>query len=86
MIMNRPFSSASGSGLLAPFDQPVWVLILVSLLLMGPIIYGLLWIRWKWTKDTVQEVYSLPRVVFFVYGALMKQGSTLQPSGGKKLN
>lgn len=79
MIMKRPPGSASGSGLLAPFTNEVWVLILVSLVAVGPIIYGLIVLRYKLTKDRIQKTYPLPHCVWFVYGALMKQGSTLSP-------
>ncbi|XP_053675806.1 glutamate receptor ionotropic, delta-2 [Anopheles nili] len=81
MIMVRPMESASGSGLLAPFNRDVWILILISLLAVGPIIYGLLILRHRLTKDKEQVIYSLPHCVWFVYGALMKQGSTLSPTG-----
>ncbi|XP_058463209.1 glutamate receptor ionotropic, kainate 4 [Malaya genurostris] len=81
MIMVRPMESASGAGLLAPFQRDVWILILVSLLAVGPIIYALLVLRYKMTKDKEQALYALPHCVWFVYGALMKQGSTLSPTG-----
>lgn len=81
MVMTRPAESATGSGLLAPFDIHVWILILISLIIVGPIIYVLLLIRTKLTKDTEQSRYSLPHCVWFVYGALMRQGSTLSPTG-----
>lgn len=79
MIMKRPAGSASGSGLLAPFTNEVWILILVSLFAVGPIIYGLIVLRYKLTRDRTQKTYPLPHCVWFVYGALMKQGSTLSP-------
>lgn len=85
MIMTRPGESASGSGLLAPFDGPVWVLIFISLLAVGPIIYLLIIIRFKLTNDDSQKNYPLPHCIWFVYGALMKQGSTLSPLAGKYL-
>jgi 4-amino-4-deoxy-L-arabinose transferase-like glycosyltransferase len=81
--MNRPAQSASGAGLLAPFEETVWYLILVSLICVGPLIYLLLWIRYKLTKDKEQKVYTLPHCVWFVYGALMKQGSVLSPTAGE---
>lgn len=82
MIMLRPAESATGSGLTAPFDTPVWLLIFVSLVSVGPIIYLLIIIRHKMTKDSEQINYPLPHCVWFVYGALMKQGSTLSPVAG----
>lgn len=83
MLMRRPGESATGSGLLAPFDKNVWLLILLSLLTVGPSIYGLIIIRLKLTKDKSQSIYALPHCMWFVYGALMKQGSTLSPLAGK---
>lgn len=83
MIMTRPPASATGSGLTAPFTYQVWLLILVSLLAVGPLIYGLIILRYKLTKDSSQKTYPLPHCVWFVYGALMKQGSTLTPVAGK---
>lgn len=82
MIMLRPAESATGSGLTAPFDSDVWLLIFVSLVSVGPIIYLLIIIRHKMTKDSEQINYPLPHCVWFVYGALMKQGSTLSPVAG----
>ncbi|KAJ6646001.1 Glutamate receptor ionotropic, delta-1 [Pseudolycoriella hygida] len=79
MIMKRPSESATGSGLLAPFNKNVWILIFVSLFAVGPIIYFLIIVRNKMTRDNSQKNYSLPHCVWFVYGALMKQGSTLSP-------
>nr|QGW45457.1 ionotropic receptor 76b [Bradysia odoriphaga] len=79
MIMKRPAESATGSGLLAPFNRNVWILIFVSLFAVGPIIYGLIIVRNNLTGDNSQKVYALPNCVWFVYGALMKQGSTLSP-------
>ncbi|XP_064544875.1 glutamate receptor 2 [Drosophila montana] len=79
MVMQRPRESAGGSGLLAPFEFWVWILIFVSLLAVGPIIYMLIIIRNRLTGDAVQQPYSLGHCAWFVYGALMKQGSTLSP-------
>lgn len=83
MIMKRPSESATGSGLMAPFNRDVWISIFVSLFAVGPIIYGLIIIRNYMTRDNSQKRYSMPNCVWFVYGALMKQGSTLSPSSGK---
>lgn len=44
MLMNRPGESATGSGLLAPFDRNVWLMILLSLLTVGPFIVSKLFI------------------------------------------
>nr|WBU77227.1 ionotropic receptor [Odontothrips loti] len=91
ILMKRPVASATGSGLLAPFTTTVWILILVSLILIGPIIFVIIKIRNYLVRrkrpllvpsehaDFEPEDYSLPSCVWFVYGALMKQGSTLSP-------
>lgn len=39
MLMKRPQESATGSGLLAPFNKIVWLLVLTSVVTVGPIIY-----------------------------------------------
>lgn len=83
ILMPRPEASATGSGLLAPFDRKVWLTLLLSLLTVGPFIYIMLIIRKYLTKDTEQEIYHIPYCLWFVYGALMKQGSTLSPIAGK---
>lgn len=39
VLMKRPQESATGSGLLTPFNQTVWLLVLTAVLVVGPIIY-----------------------------------------------
>lgn len=86
MLMKRPIISATGTGLLAPFTLNVWILILVSLLVVGPLIYGIIFIRYKLTGDHEQRLYGLPHCMWFVYGALLKQGSTLSPIAGMHID
>lgn len=83
MVMRRPHESASGSGLLAPFDYWVWILILISMLIVSPIIYFCILLRNKVTGNRDQRPYSLGHCAWFVYGALLKQGSVLEPIAGK---
>ncbi|XP_050530491.1 ionotropic receptor 93a isoform X2 [Daktulosphaira vitifoliae] len=78
VLMKRPKESATGSGLLAPFESDVWLLILISLFAVGPIIFGIMWLRHKLCGHE-SIVYPIPTCVWFVYGALMKQGSSLNP-------
>nr|CAD7263046.1 unnamed protein product [Timema shepardi] len=84
ILMRRPSESANGSGLFAPFDTTVWLLILTSLILVGPAIFIIIMIRVKLCKgsEKLTKVYPLDACVWFVYGALMKQGSTLSPVAG----
>ena len=81
VMMKRPSESVTGSGLLAPFDSTVWVLILVSLIAIGPTIYIIVFIRAKLCKDdeVLTTIVPLDNCIWFVYGALMKQGSTIMP-------
>jgi hypothetical protein len=85
VMMKRPTESATGSGLLAPFDSTVWVLILTSLIAIGPTIYFIVFIRAKLCKgdEVLSTVVPLDNCIWFVYGALMKQGSTLMPVAGE---
>lgn len=84
VLMKRPTESAQGSGLLAPFTFEVWLLILVSLIAVGPTIYLIIYLRYKLCPiDEKNKVFPLPHCVWFVYGALLKQGSTLSPISGE---
>lgn len=83
MIMTRPQESATGAGLTAPFDKYVWALIVVSLIITGPAVYAVIILRNRVVGNGIQPDYSLGHVVWFVYGALLKQGSTLSPIAGK---
>lgn len=74
MLMKRPVISATGTGLLAPFTFNVWIMILVSLLVVGPLIYCIIFVRNCLTGDKTQRQYGLPHCMWFVYGALLKQG------------
>lgn len=80
VLMNRPQESATGSGLWAPFTLRVWFLILAALLSTGPVIYGLIRLHCTLCTGDDVHVYPLQACVWFVYGALLKQGSTLSPS------
>ena len=46
ILMKRPPESANGSGLLAPFDTTVWILILITVLFVGPAFYLLVTLRY----------------------------------------
>lgn len=54
----------------------------MSLIAVGPIIYGIMLLRHKLCGHE-SIVYPIPTCVWFVYGALMKQGSSLNPITGK---
>lgn len=85
VLMRRPKESAQGSGLLAPFTLDVWLLVLLSLCIVGPAIYLLILLRNRLCPyDDANKMFPLPQCVWFVYGALLKQGSTLSPVSGKK--
>jgi glutamate receptor, ionotropic, invertebrate len=69
--MLRPQESASGAGLLAPFDVVVWYLIFVSLVVTGPIIWCIIWLYCRFAKqDEDQKKYSIAQCIWYVYGEL----------------
>ncbi|EEB10652.1 glutamate receptor U1 precursor, putative [Pediculus humanus corporis] len=81
LLMSRPTASANKSGLLAPFKGEVWILILISLIIAGPTMYYITYLTKKFSNRllTTRNQYTLNSCAWFVYGALMKQGSTLNP-------
>ncbi|XP_076293253.1 ionotropic receptor 76b isoform X2 [Lasioglossum baleicum] len=76
-LMKRPKESASGSGLLAPFERTVWFLVLASLIFMGPIIYLFAIIRAKLWHDPKPEGFGLSSCSWFAYSSLLKQGTNI---------
>ncbi|XP_059079423.1 glutamate receptor ionotropic, kainate glr-3-like [Tigriopus californicus] len=79
--MKTPFRAQKADSLIAPFSRDVWFVILASCILMGPLLYlfvAHLEPRAKTVPTT--ERYSLKNCYWFVYGALLKQGSSLDPS------
>ncbi|CAG9563300.1 unnamed protein product [Danaus chrysippus] len=78
MMLKRPKESAAGSGLLAPFDTYVWYLILAAVLTYGPFITLITWIRSKLIQND-EGYISLSPSTWFVYGAFIKQGTSLSP-------
>ncbi|XP_050452126.1 glutamate receptor ionotropic, delta-2 isoform X2 [Cataglyphis hispanica] len=77
VLMKRPQESATGSGLLAPFDKTVWLLVLTAVLFVGPIIYVFAKLRAKLWKNPDSENYGLFACVWFVYSSLLKQGTNI---------
>nr|AZB49414.1 ionotropic receptor 76b [Heortia vitessoides] len=78
MMLKRPKESAAGSGLLAPFNNAVWYLILVAVLSYGPCITLLTTLRSKLVPDG-EPYISISPSFWFVYGAFIKQGTSLAP-------
>ncbi|XP_033366158.1 glutamate receptor ionotropic, delta-2 isoform X2 [Bombus vosnesenskii] len=76
-VMKRPQESATGSGLLAPFERTVWLLVLMSLIFVGPIIYFFASMRAKLWHDPSSENFSLSSCFWFVYSSLLKQGTNI---------
>lgn len=76
-VMKRPQESATSSGLLAPFEKTVWLLVLTSLIFVGPIIYLFANMRAKLWHDPTSENFSLSSCFWFVYSSLLKQGTNI---------
>ncbi|KAF5296312.1 hypothetical protein FQA39_LY12529 [Lamprigera yunnana] len=79
VFMKRPLESATGSGLLAPFTFDVWILILVYLICMAPVVSAFVWGHKKACPGEQNLNHSVFACGWFVYGALIKQGSTMVP-------
>lgn len=81
--MTRPQESASGAGLLAPFDEIVWYFILVSLIVTGPAIFCIIWMYHRFGKHTGEPYYNISQCIWYVYGecrkALIKQSPKTNP-------
>lgn len=80
-IIKRPNATVDGSGLLAPFTLNVWLLILLSLLIVAPIMYFIISVQFKIQNSDKSKV-SLSNCFWFLYGALLKQGTVLTPLSG----
>ncbi|XP_059469669.1 ionotropic receptor 93a [Neocloeon triangulifer] len=82
LLMPRPSKSLFGSGLLAPFTLEVWMLTLSTLVIMGPLFFSIIKLRHKLVRPSAAKsrLYRLGECVWFTYGAIMKQGSPLDPS------
>ncbi|XP_021183965.3 glutamate receptor ionotropic, delta-1 [Helicoverpa armigera] len=78
MMLKRPKESAAGSGLLAPFNDLVWYLVLAAVLTFGPCITFFTRVRTKLIADG-EGVLPLKPSFWFVYSAFLKQGTNLSP-------
>nr|AGY49253.1 putative ionotropic receptor [Sesamia inferens] len=78
MMLKRPKESAAGSGLLAPFNDVVWYLVLAAVLTFGPCITFFTRVRSKLITDD-EGVLPLKPSFWFVYSAFLKQGTNLAP-------
>nr|AOE47987.1 putative ionotropic receptor IR76b [Athetis lepigone] len=78
MMLKRPKESAAGSGLLAPFNELVWYLVLAAVLTFGPCITFFTRVRNKLITDD-EGVLPIKPSFWFVYSAFLKQGTNLSP-------
>ncbi|XP_026747395.1 glutamate receptor ionotropic, delta-1 isoform X2 [Trichoplusia ni] len=78
MMLKRPKESAAGSGLLAPFNELVWYLVLAAVVTFGPCITFFTRVRTKLIEDN-EGVLPLNPSFWFVYSAFLKQGTNLSP-------
>ncbi|XP_047517992.1 glutamate receptor ionotropic, delta-2-like isoform X2 [Pieris napi] len=79
MMLRRPKESAAGSGLLAPFDENVWLLTLAAVMIYGPCLTLLTKLRSKLMPEE-EDYIRLSPSFWFVYGSFIKQGTSLSPS------
>lgn len=82
ILMKRPKQSANGSGLLEPFTLRVWLAILVSLVIFGPLMHILMTVQKYVFVKYATRVLSLEDCYLYVYGSIMKQGMAYIPKSG----
>lgn len=75
VMASRPASADIKRGLLAPFDWTTWICTLIAVILIGPLMYWIEKVRRIWCDD--DEKISYGKLNWFVYGALLRQGSNL---------
>lgn len=76
----RPKKSVSRA-----FFLQVWLWILAMMGLMGPLIYLIILLRVRLCRGdpTLTRTFPLDQCIWFVFGAMMKQGSVLSPISGR---
>ncbi len=98
ILMRTPNHFSKADSLIAPFSKQVWLVILLSSVLMGPILWVFInQLQPLARKEAIEEKkivdsnadteadngrLSLKMCYWFVYGALLKQGFTRDPKSG----
>ncbi|XP_023225694.1 glutamate receptor ionotropic, delta-2-like [Centruroides sculpturatus] len=84
ILMKQPSASGNAGALLSPFNLYVWIILIVFSILMGPLVYLLQHIHYKLIiveeEPDKRNDYKLIECFWFVYSALIRQGSELNPS------
>ncbi|XP_014213067.1 glutamate receptor 2 [Copidosoma floridanum] len=80
-LIPRPGTSATGTGLFAPFSERVWWAILFSIFIIGPAIYIIIILRSRLSKCEGSEKFTFFMCLWWAYGALVKQGTIVAPPG-----
>jgi len=65
VLMKRPQESATGSGLLAPFHQTVWLLVLTAMVSVGPIIY--IFATFRFVEKKIHSMAKRPSSQYYQY-------------------
>ncbi|XP_076039290.1 uncharacterized protein LOC143024378 [Oratosquilla oratoria] len=81
MLVKRPQFTPKPDALLRPFSNTVWILVVIATVTMGPLIYLIIVVRVKLCRGDpfLTRIFPVNDCVLFVYGAMMKQGSTIMP-------
>ena len=79
-IMMKTPKTVKAKNVLTPFSLLVWISILVSSVFMSFIMYVFINIAERQVISDKPDQFSLLQISWFVYGALVKQGSTLAPA------
>ncbi|XP_037776920.1 glutamate receptor ionotropic, kainate 3-like [Penaeus monodon] len=81
ILVRRPAYVPKPDALLRPFNVDVWLWILAMMGIMGPLIYLIILLRVRLCRGdpTLTRTFPLDQCIWFVFGAMMKQGSVLSP-------
>lgn len=83
IMMVKPPGSPISKGLLSPFSTTVWLFTLLAFILVGPVIYvSIILLRYFGGHE---KITTLSEIVWFIYGALVRQGHSckISPINGK---
>ncbi|KAJ8675863.1 hypothetical protein QAD02_011649 [Eretmocerus hayati] len=80
-LMERPGTSATGSGPHSRFTEEVWKYIILLVLVVTPLVQIFVFIRSKFTKDIQRSGYGFLTCVWFSLNGLLKQATVTMPLG-----
>lgn len=86
VMASRPASADVKRGPLAPFDRTTWLCTLLANILIAPLMYLIVRARGRLCEESEADEeasLSLGKLSWFVFGALLRQGSTINFKHGE---